>query len=232
MCQAASLFSLKCDRLQLSGDSLISAQSATSNGGNITINADDGFLVAFPSSGNNEGNDIVADAQGGTGGNITIRTQGVLGLEEGRASDNNGSNDIDASGQTNGVVEIITPDVDAIQGAAELPTNTVEPDTSVAQVCSADKIAQGSSLTVNGKGGIPPEPSEPLSSDLVLTQNPQAKQPVRPVATSIGNIFPARGVIVHEDGTFDLVAYATDESQRNLDHQTSCGKQATVNNYN
>jgi filamentous hemagglutinin family protein len=211
--------------LQLSDDAVISARSASNSaGGNININAPEGVLVAFPSADNSQGNDIVADAQQGTGGNITIETQAVLGLEEGRASGNNGSNDIDASGATNGVVEINTPDTDALQGASELPTNPVEPDTTVAQACSADGLARSSTLTVNGKGGIPPQPVEPLNSDFVLAQ-PQASQsqPVQPIPTSIGNIYPARGVIVHPDGTFELVAYETGNKQRQAQRPTSCG---------
>jgi filamentous hemagglutinin family protein len=212
--------------LQLSNNAVISARSATdSTGGNITINAPEGVIVAFPSANNSQGNDIVADAQQGTGGNIRINTQGVLGLEQGRASSNNGTNDIDASGATNGVVEINTPDTDALQGASELPTNPVEPETTVAQACSSDRIAESSRLIVNGKGGIPPQPVEPLNSDLVLASQPQARQPqpVKPIPTSIGNIYPARGVIVHPDGTFDLVAYETGNKQRQAQRQTSCG---------
>ena len=227
------------DRLQLRGDSLISARSSTnSDGGNITINADDGFVIAFPSQKGSRGNDIIADAQGGTGGNITIKAQGVLGLEERRATNengeilNNGTNDIDASGKTDGVVEIITPNVDALRRPTELPTNPVEPDTIVTQACSADKVAQGSNFTVNGRGGVPPQPVEPLNSDLVLTQDNQAQQPqsIKPISTSIGDIYPARGVIVHEDGTFELVAYETDNQQRNVVRQTSCGKSASRSN--
>jgi filamentous hemagglutinin family protein len=225
--------------LSLDEDSSITAAAfGDANGGNITINAEDGFIVAFPSS--NLGNDIIANAQQGTGGNIEITTQGILGLEEAVATTrrqtdagierlNNGTNDLDvtsASGaEFSGVVDLNILDIEALQGASELPTNPVEPETTVAQACSADNLAQSSRLVVNGKGGIPPQPVEPLNSDLVLAQEPQPQQPqaVEPIPTSIGNIYPARGVIVHPDGTFDLVAYETGNQQRQAQRQTSCG---------
>ncbi|MGV2827165.1 hypothetical protein [Myxosarcina sp. GI1(2024)] len=62
------------DLLQLSNDSLISARSSTGSGENITINAEDGFLVALFGQNNKSGNDIIANAPAGRGGNITIKT--------------------------------------------------------------------------------------------------------------------------------------------------------------
>nr|WP_263858332.1 filamentous hemagglutinin N-terminal domain-containing protein [Waterburya agarophytonicola] len=113
------------DRLELRNGSLISAQASNvTNGGNIAINSENGFVVAFPS--NDLGGDIVANAPEGAGGNITIMAQGVLGLEENIAFDNagnrlnNSSNDLDATGDVDGAIQIITPNVDVIQGIPQL----------------------------------------------------------------------------------------------------------------
>lgn len=224
------------ERLELRDGSLISARaSGNADGGNISINAADGFVVAFPST--DLGGDIVADAPQGKGGNITIKARGVLGLAENAAFDDagnrasNGSNDLDATGAVDGIVEIITPDVDAFQGAAELPTNPVEPERNVAQACRSNLASgQVSGLTVKGKGGIPPLPTAPLSSDAILVDgrisptNPQIQSlEIKPIKTSIGDIYPARGIIKTEDGQIILTAYPTDSAaQRTIKGSANC----------
>jgi large exoprotein involved in heme utilization and adhesion len=68
------------DRLTLEENSSISAQAFGTNlsGGNIVINAEDGFVVAFPNQNPGSGNDIVANSPAGIDGNIKIDAQGVL----------------------------------------------------------------------------------------------------------------------------------------------------------
>ncbi|MEM8721192.1 MAG: filamentous hemagglutinin N-terminal domain-containing protein [Cyanobacteria bacterium P01_G01_bin.39] len=113
------------DRLTLKENSSISVQASetNANGGDITINAADGFVVAFPNDTDGDGSDIAAFSSGGAGGNITIEAQGIFGIEEGSATPGNNTNDIDASGDLDdGSVEIITPNSDAIQAANQLPS--------------------------------------------------------------------------------------------------------------
>ena len=203
------------DRITLENDSFISARAFNeANGGNLTIDTD--FIVAFP-EGNN---DITANADRGQGGNITINAESLLGIEE--RPQNSVTNDIDASSGVglDGTVSITTPEVDVLQSVIELPSSVVEPEQTVAQVCEAERgnIAR-SGLTLKGKGGIPPEPTAPLNSDVILTQkqNPQASYPdIKPIKTSIGDLMPARGVIKTESGEVILTAYPTD----NLDRRT------------
>jgi filamentous hemagglutinin family protein len=220
------------DRLTLEENSTISAQvfETNANGGDITINAEDGFVVAFPSQNPGDGNDIVANSPTGEGGNIIINAQGVLGLEEGVSVTDNGTNDIDASGDVDGVVDINTPNSDAIEGTTQLPNNPVEPEKTITQACVSDRGRAINNLIVTGKGGIPIQPIEPLTSELIningeLTQaeSPQPA-PIQPIVTSKGTIIPAQGVEVKENGDIILTAYPTSNNSRTSQSSTSCGK--------
>ena len=103
--------------IALRNNSFISARAfEDANGGNLNINAR--FILAFPSQGN--GNDLIATAERGIGGNIKINARQIFNLQEGNAIDENGnffpnnSNDIDVSSQAEGLdgtVAINTPDV-------------------------------------------------------------------------------------------------------------------------
>ncbi|MBD1944070.1 S-layer family protein [Coleofasciculus sp. FACHB-712] len=163
------------DLLLLRNDSEISTTAGTDqkggDGGNITIDID--FIVAVPS----EDSDITANAFSGRGGNIDITATGIYGTEfrEQRTPES----DITASSEfgVDGVVEINTPDVDPSRGLAELPAVPV--DTGVAQGCSPGGSQAQSEFIITGRGGLPPNPGEALSTDAVqvdlVTLNPRIK---------------------------------------------------------
>ena len=208
------------DTITLSNNSLISAQAFNqANGGNIEI--DTNFIVAFPSRTPENGNDLIANAQQGNGGDINITAESLFGIEERTASDGNGTNDIDASSEfgLDGNINISTPDLNTIQTDLQAPNNPLESEQTVAQACQSDRSSgQVSSLTIQGKGGIPPEPTEPIDSGIILvngkTTTPQPKiqsLDIKPIKTSIGDILPAQGVIKTEDGQIILTAYSTDK---------------------
>ncbi|MDJ0536195.1 MAG: filamentous hemagglutinin N-terminal domain-containing protein [Xenococcaceae cyanobacterium MO_207.B15] len=206
-----------------------------SNGGNIKINAD--FVVAFP----NQNNDIIARARGGTGGNIIINAVDILGLEIRDSQNNNNTNDIDniseVDPQLNGILEINTTNVDIRSQVKESPENFVEQET-VTQVCSVDAEEENSSFIIKGKGGVPSAPTAPLSADLLLVErepitpnNAQltnvetiSKIPshIKPLKTSQGDIYPARGIIKTEDGRVILTAYPTDSRVARTSNSVSC----------
>ena len=208
---------LKVDNLlSLRNNSEISTtaglEGTPGNGGNIDINSK--LIVAFP----NGNNDITANAFDGAGGNITIFTEGVFGIQERSSTPPNNTNDIDASGETDGIVEIITPDVNPLQVDTNIPENLVEGEQTVAQACSSDRLAgKSGGLIVKGKGGVPPEPIEPIDSDAIIVNgqftnpNPQVQSlNIKSIKIAQVDIYPARGVIVKEDGSFILTAYPTD----------------------
>jgi filamentous hemagglutinin family protein len=218
------------DTVNLIRDGRISARAFNdANGGNIDINSQ--FVVAFAPLG--EGNDIIASAQEGTGGNINLVAEGIFGLQERKATENNNSNDIDASSDFgfDGEVSIETPDVESVQ--VEFSGSVVESDDYVSQVCSADPVADASSFVIQGRGGIPPQPVEPFTADSIIVDGKtstsenraqrQLQEQYPPIATNSGYIYPARGVIVGKNGEVILTAYPVgDNPQRNLVASANC----------
>ncbi len=155
--------------LFLGDRSLISARAFdAADGGNVTIDASNSFITApF-----NQDSDIIANAVEGRGGNITITTRGIFGLEERRAIPGNGTNDIDASSEFGvaGTVTINRIDVDPSRGLAELPSSVVDASRLVAQGCRDGAIAQQrSEFIVTGRGGLPAGPDGVLEREWLLT---------------------------------------------------------------
>jgi large exoprotein involved in heme utilization and adhesion len=83
------------------------------------------------------------------------------------------TNDITAFSQTSptleGQVIINTPDVDPSKGFVELPTLLAEISEVIDTSCAAFASGEGSKFTVTGRGGLPPSPNEPLSTDVLWT---------------------------------------------------------------
>lgn len=201
------------DVLTLRGDSLISASALNNaNGGNVNIDAD--LIIAYPARAG--GNDIIANAAEGLGGNISITTEGILGIEERPQSPD--SNDLDASSQVDGLdgtVTITNPSLNLFRGVVELPSNVVESDEVTAQACEKHRARTNENLlNISGSGGIPPEPSAPLDSFNVTANETIAQASIAPqsVTTSQGEIEPARGIEVTESGNVVLTAYQTNNS--------------------
>jgi filamentous hemagglutinin family protein len=203
------------DLLRLENESSISARaSGNADGGNITI--DTPILLALPPTGPN-GSDIVASAEFGKGGNITINAKGVFGITERKVG--NLTNDIDASSLfgRSGQVEINTA-TNPNNGLTELPETVVDPDYQVAQ--SPCNRGWGNELTVSGRGGLPPSPSQDLSSEATQvklvepvqasngTQNNPGTQEKTSVLNSVPEaIVPAQGWVYNDKGQVLLVAY-------------------------
>ncbi|BAY99428.1 filamentous hemagglutinin-like protein [Tolypothrix tenuis PCC 7101] len=109
-----------------------------------------------------ENSDIVANAIKGNGGNINITTQAIFGLQY--RPQLTTENDITASSQfgINGTVDINNFGVDPNSGLVELPANVTDPSQQIATGCSANT---GSSFVATGRGGIPQNPSQEVRSD-------------------------------------------------------------------
>ncbi|MBE9182583.1 filamentous hemagglutinin N-terminal domain-containing protein [Oculatella sp. LEGE 06141] len=154
--------------LQLRNSSVISTTAGTrrtdGNGGNITIDSD--FIVAVST----ENSDIRADAFRGSGGNVTITTQGIFGIEP-QASPTDRS-DITASSElgVQGTIDINTPAIDPSRGLTELPDVPVDASNQIAQTCpTGGNIAEAlGEFVVTGRGGLPANPTEILSGNTVL----------------------------------------------------------------
>ena len=149
--------------LLLKNNSNISTNSGSSttkgDGGNITINSP--LIIAAPGN-----NDITANAYTGNGGRVNITSQGLFGIQY-RPIQSNLTNDITASstfGQS-GSVNISTPNVDPGKDSTQLPNVPSDASNQISQVCSASN--RQNKLTVTGRGGLPPNASDPLTADVV-----------------------------------------------------------------
>jgi filamentous hemagglutinin family protein len=155
------------DLLLMRHQSQISAQAFNdANGGDITTNGENGFIVAVPK----EDSDIIANAFRGNGGKIQITAQGIYGLEY--RPQLTPLSDINASSQfgVNGTVQINTPGVDPSRGLGELPSNLVDATGLIDRRCTpADRTRERSSFTITGRGGLPPGPNDILQNESVST---------------------------------------------------------------
>ncbi|ABW29936.1 beta strand repeat-containing protein [Acaryochloris marina] len=168
--------------LLLRNGSLISTTAGgDATGGDINIDAQ--LVAAFPF----ENSDITANALSGPGGNITITTQGVFGLEVRNTLTN--ASDITAFSQTNpqlnGIVEIITPEVDPSENLSEQP-ETVEKPTEIARGCKAQTAS--SSFVSKGRGGLPQNPDAALSGEAIW-QDLRAQE-IQPAQQPINQTLP------------------------------------------
>jgi large exoprotein involved in heme utilization and adhesion len=209
----ANIYLQDLDLLLMRDQSLISAQAFNdANGGEVTIRAENGFIVAVPG----EDTDIIANASQGRGGNIQITAQSIFGIEERRAIPGNRTNDIDASSQfgVNGEVAINTPDFDPSQGLVNLPNEPVNVE--VAQGCQGGGKQASVEFFNTGRGGLAPNPYEPISSselweDVQLpkqrAENPAgASRASTSPATPPNEIVEAQGWLMNEKGQVVLLA--------------------------
>ena len=211
------------DNITLKETGFISARALKdANGGNIDI--DTNFIVAFP----NGNNDIIATAEQGNGGNITINAESLFGIQAGAL--NPFTNDINASSEfsLDGNVTIDTPDTNSFQGETDLPQNIITTEQTTAQACESNReVVAQNGLTIKGKGGVPPAPESPLSSQNISINGKYTNSTVanpNAIATSQGVIIPARGIKVTEEGKIVLTSYRTDNSGERLPAiKNNCG---------
>ncbi|MGB3493263.1 MAG: filamentous hemagglutinin N-terminal domain-containing protein [Elainellaceae cyanobacterium] len=159
------LFNIR-DILLLRNGSLISTEAGTAgaggNGGDITLNLPDGFIVAVPT----ENSDIRANAFEGDGGNVNVTARSLIGIAFRPNVLDTPLSDITASSRfgNSGTVTINELAPDVFQDNATLPTETAPP--ALAQGCRARGSDVGSFVST-GRGGLPTNPADPLSADTV-----------------------------------------------------------------
>ncbi len=143
--------------LQLRNGSQINVEAlgGMGDGGNLSINAE--TIVAL------ENSDIIANSVGGNGGNIDITTQAIFGAEFRPLL--TPQSDITASSRLgiDGTVRLNTPDIDSTSGLFRLETETIDASASIIVGC----IANNNSFTVTGRGGLPPDPTQPFRGQVI-----------------------------------------------------------------
>jgi len=192
------------DSLQLRRASQITAEAGgTGNGGNLTLSADTIALL--------EGSTISANAFEGRGGNIQIATQGLF-----LSPDSN----ITASSQlgVDGIVTVTDPEVDTSSALVSLSDNPIDPTTQIVSTCA---IAEENTFIVTGNGGLPADPTgilrgedvwvdTRLSEDLEVAPIEASTSEAEDSSEEDSSIEPqplveATGWQRHENGTVELV---------------------------
>jgi large exoprotein involved in heme utilization and adhesion len=108
-----------------------------------------------------ENSDIIANAVQGNGGNIQINTQGIFGLEN--RPQLTPESDISASSQfgVSGNITITNPEVDPSSGIVNFSQEPIDPGEQVATGC---QWTADSEFIATGRSGVPTNPNRPLSS--------------------------------------------------------------------
>ncbi|MEH2247483.1 beta strand repeat-containing protein [Nostoc sp.] len=168
--------SVAANQITLDKNASLTAETASTQGGNITLDVRDLLLLRRNSlisttagtaqTGGDGGNitinipngfiigvlsedsDIRANAFTGNGGKIRITSQGIFGLQF--QPQNTPNSDITASSQfgVSGTVQINNLGVDPSAGVVQLPVNFVDASQQIATGCNA----QGSSFVATGRG--------------------------------------------------------------------------------
>jgi large exoprotein involved in heme utilization and adhesion len=113
------------------------------------------------------------------------------------------------------LVEITTPDVDPSRGLVALPTDVVDASGLIASGCGTPQIAR-SEFIVTGRGGLPPTPSETLSSDTLwtdlrsatITTGNRSAEPLITQPTDTKPPVEAQGWVINDRGKVVLTAQA------------------------
>ncbi|MDZ8052358.1 MAG: filamentous hemagglutinin N-terminal domain-containing protein [Aulosira sp. ZfuVER01] len=190
--------SLQTRSLLMRNNSQISATAGGSgNGGNINIT---GFspanFVALL-----EDSKITADAFQGMGGNISINTRGFFVCPTCQIT---ASSQLGVAGQ----ISIITPEAGNNFEVVDLPQEVAKPEQVVAQACRASRRENESEFTITGRGGLPPRPSEQLSSGALISFEPAGASAATEVQNSSQLPLPARGWYVNAQGVVVLASQA------------------------
>ncbi|BAZ49020.1 filamentous hemagglutinin family outer membrane protein [Nostoc sp. NIES-4103] len=187
---------LQTNSLLMRHNSQISATAGGSgNGGNIDITgfSPANFVTLL------EGSKITADAVEGRGGNISINTRGFFVCPTCQIT---ASSQLGIAGQ----ISIITPEAENNFEIVDLPQEVAKPEQVVAQACRATTTQDRSEFTITGRGGLPPRPSEQLSSGALISFDAT----VPTAATEVQNSFQlpsaARGWYVNAQGVVVLAS--------------------------
>ncbi|MGE5655720.1 MAG: hypothetical protein ACM37W_03825, partial [Actinomycetota bacterium] len=103
-----------------------------------------------------------ANAVLGSGGNIQIESQSLLGFNNNNQS--TPESNITATSQfgVSGTVQINQFNVNPTSGLVELPAKVVDPSQQIVTGCADSR---GSRFVVTGRGGVPPNPTQQVADD-------------------------------------------------------------------
>lgn len=219
--------SLNSPLLILRNGSSITTNASGNNipGGNINIDAEDGFIIA------NENSDITANSTDFRGGNINIlNVEGIFGIQP--RDFLTPDSDITATGATSdlsGRIAIDQNDADPDQDVLEVDVNLVDGSKLINRNFCA--LRGKSNFTITGRGGLPPSPNTVLDSQSVWEDwrlNPVARKVSQhkgkeekvenntTVNKPVNKIVEAQRAVINSKGEVMLVADAAPQSYGNL----------------
>ncbi len=191
------------DQLLLRNQSFITTNSGQ-DGGNLHIDAQ--LITAIPL----ENSYITANAVNGRGGNINIKSQGLFGIAPQPRRTNRSEITASSDVNLNGEIRINTPGIDPVKKTNELPTVPIDASQQIAQTCSPQQTSNNLYLT--GRGGHPPNATEPGNSDVVWV-DPRTPEPTKPQTPTTpvfaSTIQPAVGWSINAQGQVSLLAAQT-----------------------
>lgn len=205
------------------GSRITANAEGTAAGGNITIGT--GVIAAL------ENSDITANAVNARGGQINIDAQGIFGTEfrEERTLESDITATSERGPEFSGTVEIITPDADLSSGLVNLPSVPVA--TEVVQACQPGGNQQQSEFVITGRGGLPSNPGEALSTDAVqvdlMSLNSEVERSastavsMNPTRSTPARLVEAQGWVIDANGNVVLTTNASSVSPRASWQKTS-----------
>ncbi|NJR73583.1 MAG: S-layer family protein [Scytonema sp. CRU_2_7] len=143
-------------------------------------------------------------------------------------AESNKLNDITASSPagSDGIVSIAQPDVDPKRGIIQLPEDLGDSSKLITQSCPVGVSRAASRFVITGRGGLPPSPTSPLSSD-AFVGNASSLPNNRPEQTNSTSITPveAQGVAIGPKGEIILTANPSKlTSYRSWQRFTGCNE--------
>lgn len=184
------------------GSHLSAEAGGTGNGGNVTLRAP--AVLAL------ENSDITASAIQGNGGSIQIDAGAILGTQF--REQLTAESDITASSQfgTSGEVDINRIEGSPDAGTVELPNSPVDSSDQIAVGCASEN----NNFAATGRGGLPPNPTNQLSSHRIWSDvraanlaNESSADTAISVSTSEAGIVEASSWI-RENGEVALISSA------------------------
>ena len=203
---------VQTDSLLARQNSAISAEAGgTGMGGNISIvgSSPADLVVLFDNS------DITANAFMGQGGSINIETRGLFPCM---------TCDISASSElgVDGVISLVSPETDSTREGINLLEQIIDPEAIVVQACSSNQGLAFSEFMITGRGGLPPRPNTPLTSEALISfEQPAVSEPQSSRLKRIDEQQtsqlppPARGLFVNDQGRMVLTAQPIQSITRN-----------------
>lgn len=186
-------------------NSIISAQAiGAGNGGNTRIETS--VLVGL------ENSFVSAEAEQDRGGTVLLNAQGVFLSPDSRLSASGGNPQLD------GIVNVNTPELNFSRAATQPVEGPQTPQ--VSSTCGGRATDEAGSFVNAGDGGLPPEPTQPLSGDTTWRgHRPQdeTRQTLKELddEVALDEMPEAQGWVSNGDGTVRLVANIPGASPQN-----------------